>query len=102
MFTQLCFLFAEFGCKDLPVSVRFIHVLQVRVVPFGCMPKKNDVDPDSLSLCFCSAIEGQFGGIWDRGSLVAINPCDRQKYVFGFVSALKISAFKTFVGCFRR
>ncbi|XP_046690582.1 probable thiopurine S-methyltransferase isoform X2 [Silurus meridionalis] len=29
---------------------------------------------------FSSAIEGQFGGIWDRGSLVAINPCDRQKY----------------------
>ncbi|XP_062869128.1 probable thiopurine S-methyltransferase [Trichomycterus rosablanca] len=29
---------------------------------------------------FSSAKEGQFGGIWDRGSLVAINPCDRQKY----------------------
>ncbi|XP_076863915.1 putative thiopurine S-methyltransferase isoform X1 [Brachyhypopomus gauderio] len=29
---------------------------------------------------FSSAIEGQFGGIWDRGSLVAISPCDRQKY----------------------
>ncbi|XP_072530999.1 probable thiopurine S-methyltransferase [Salminus brasiliensis] len=29
---------------------------------------------------FSSAIEGQFGGIWDRGSLVAINPCDRPKY----------------------
>ncbi|NP_001290627.1 thiopurine S-methyltransferase [Esox lucius] len=30
---------------------------------------------------FSSAIEGQFGGIWDRGSLVAINPRDREKYV---------------------
>ncbi|KAG9355394.1 hypothetical protein JZ751_000232, partial [Albula glossodonta] len=29
---------------------------------------------------FSSAIAGQFGGIWDRGSLVAINPCDRQRY----------------------
>ncbi|KAI4891663.1 hypothetical protein NFI96_024425 [Prochilodus magdalenae] len=29
---------------------------------------------------FSSAVEGQFGGIWDRGSLVAINPCDRPKY----------------------
>ncbi|KAJ8386807.1 hypothetical protein AAFF_G00166020 [Aldrovandia affinis] len=28
----------------------------------------------------CSTITGQFGGIWDRGSLVAINPCDRQRY----------------------
>lgn len=29
---------------------------------------------------FSSAVEGRFGGIWDRGSLVAINPCDRTKY----------------------
>ncbi|KAJ8267523.1 hypothetical protein COCON_G00126950 [Conger conger] len=29
---------------------------------------------------FSSAITGKFGGIWDRGSLVAINPCDRQRY----------------------
>ncbi|TSK31331.1 putative thiopurine S-methyltransferase [Bagarius yarrelli] len=29
---------------------------------------------------FSSAIERQFGAIWDRGSLVAINPCDREKY----------------------
>lgn len=26
-----------------------------------------------------SSIEGQFGAIWDRGSLVAINPRDREK-----------------------
>ncbi|XP_042362823.1 probable thiopurine S-methyltransferase isoform X2 [Plectropomus leopardus] len=29
---------------------------------------------------FSSAIEDQFGAIWDRGSLVAINPRDREKY----------------------
>ncbi|XP_050992869.1 probable thiopurine S-methyltransferase [Labeo rohita] len=29
---------------------------------------------------FSSAVAGKFGGIWDRGALVAINPCDRQKY----------------------
>ncbi|XP_045914437.1 probable thiopurine S-methyltransferase isoform X2 [Micropterus dolomieu] len=29
---------------------------------------------------FSSSIDGQFGGIWDRGSLVAINPRDREKY----------------------
>ncbi|KTG36260.1 hypothetical protein cypCar_00001928, partial [Cyprinus carpio] len=28
---------------------------------------------------FSSAVGGKFGGIWDRGALVAINPCDRQK-----------------------
>ncbi|KAJ8273359.1 hypothetical protein GJAV_G00100730 [Gymnothorax javanicus] len=38
----------------------------------------------SIYMCdlfkFSSAISGKFGGIWDRGSLVAINPCDRQRY----------------------
>ncbi|XP_034017245.1 probable thiopurine S-methyltransferase [Thalassophryne amazonica] len=29
---------------------------------------------------FSSSTEGQFGAIWDRGSLVAINPGDREKY----------------------
>ncbi|XP_077051833.1 putative thiopurine S-methyltransferase [Siphateles boraxobius] len=29
---------------------------------------------------FSSAVAGKFGGIWDRGGLVAINPCDREKY----------------------
>lgn len=29
---------------------------------------------------FSSSIGGQFGAIWDRGSLVAINPQDREKY----------------------
>ncbi|KAM8883033.1 putative thiopurine S-methyltransferase [Synchiropus picturatus] len=29
---------------------------------------------------FSASIEGQFGAIWDRGSLVAINPQDREKY----------------------
>ncbi|XP_070778456.1 probable thiopurine S-methyltransferase isoform X1 [Enoplosus armatus] len=29
---------------------------------------------------FSSSIDGQFGAIWDRGSLVAINPRDREKY----------------------
>lgn len=30
--------------------------------------------------CFCSSVGGQFGAIWDRGSLVAINPRDRQRW----------------------
>uniref|UniRef100_H3BWK1 thiopurine S-methyltransferase n=1 Tax=Tetraodon nigroviridis TaxID=99883 RepID=H3BWK1_TETNG len=29
---------------------------------------------------FDSSVEGQFGAIWDRGSLVAINPRDRERY----------------------
>ncbi|XP_066531842.1 probable thiopurine S-methyltransferase [Hoplias malabaricus] len=38
---------------------------------------------------FSSAIEGQFDGIWDRGSLVAINPCDRPKYATLIKSLMK-------------
>ncbi|XP_074843702.1 thiopurine S-methyltransferase isoform X2 [Carettochelys insculpta] len=40
----------------------------------------------SISLYCCSihdlssTIVGKFDGIWDRGSLVAINPCDREHY----------------------
>ncbi|XP_038652909.1 probable thiopurine S-methyltransferase isoform X1 [Scyliorhinus canicula] len=30
---------------------------------------------------FSSAIAGKFDGIWDRGSLVAINPSDKKRYV---------------------
>lgn len=29
---------------------------------------------------FHSSIEGKFEAIWDRGSLVAINPRDRERY----------------------
>ncbi|KAM9385032.1 putative thiopurine S-methyltransferase [Pholidichthys leucotaenia] len=37
---------------------------------------------------FCSAIEGQFGAMWDRGSLVAINPGDREKYAALIISLM--------------
>lgn len=37
---------------------------------------------------FNSSIEGQFGAIWDRGSLVAINPRDREKYVALLISLM--------------
>ncbi|XP_028593446.1 thiopurine S-methyltransferase isoform X2 [Podarcis muralis] len=29
---------------------------------------------------FTSTITGKFDAIWDRGSLVAVNPCDRERY----------------------
>ncbi|KAK3512122.1 hypothetical protein QTP70_031242 [Hemibagrus guttatus] len=64
------------------------HSLEYKEEPVPAIPEaKLFKSPDgriSLYQCdlykFSSAIEGQFGGIWDRGSLVAINPCDRQKY----------------------
>ncbi|XP_069032242.1 probable thiopurine S-methyltransferase isoform X1 [Embiotoca jacksoni] len=37
---------------------------------------------------FTSSMEGQFGAIWDRGSLVAINPEDREKYAALIVSLM--------------
>ncbi|XP_017310684.1 probable thiopurine S-methyltransferase [Ictalurus punctatus] len=64
------------------------HSLEYKEEPVPAIPgakvfKSSDAKI-SLYQCdlykFSGAIEGQFGGIWDRGSLVAINPCDRQKY----------------------
>lgn len=37
--------------------------------------------PPSLSPPPCSTITGKFDAIWDRGSLVAVNPCDRERLV---------------------
>ncbi|KAM3597114.1 uncharacterized protein V6R79_026306 [Siganus canaliculatus] len=37
---------------------------------------------------FSSSVEGQFGAIWDRGSLVAINPEDREKYAALILSVM--------------
>ncbi|XP_054910972.1 probable thiopurine S-methyltransferase isoform X2 [Poeciliopsis prolifica] len=37
---------------------------------------------------FSSAVAGRFGAIWDRGSLVAINPRDRNRYAALIVSLM--------------
>uniref|UniRef100_A0A1A8QXR5 Thiopurine S-methyltransferase n=1 Tax=Nothobranchius rachovii TaxID=451742 RepID=A0A1A8QXR5_9TELE len=37
---------------------------------------------------FSSSVAGQFGAIWDRGSLVAINPKDRERYAGLIVSLM--------------
>ncbi|MGH0137791.1 UNVERIFIED_CONTAM: hypothetical protein FKN15_034888 [Acipenser sinensis] len=37
---------------------------------------------------FCSSVAGKFDGIWDRGSLVAINPSDRQRYATLIISLM--------------
>ncbi|XP_012713789.2 probable thiopurine S-methyltransferase [Fundulus heteroclitus] len=37
---------------------------------------------------FSSSVAGQFGAIWDRGSLVAINPKDRERYAALIISLM--------------
>ncbi|NP_001279036.1 thiopurine S-methyltransferase isoform X2 [Callorhinchus milii] len=53
---------------------------------------KSDDGEISLFKCslfdFTSSIAGQFDGIWDRGSLVAINPSDRQRYATVLISLM--------------
>ncbi|XP_061616509.1 probable thiopurine S-methyltransferase isoform X1 [Phyllopteryx taeniolatus] len=53
---------------------------------------KNSEKNISLYNCdlysFTSSIAGQFGAIWDRGSLVAINPRDREKYASLIISLM--------------
>ncbi|KAM6410575.1 thiopurine S-methyltransferase isoform 2-T3 [Pluvialis apricaria] len=49
--------------------------------------KKLRSTSGNISLYCCSiydlssSIVGKFDGVWDRGALVAVNPCDRQRYV---------------------
>uniref|UniRef100_A0A3Q0RZL1 thiopurine S-methyltransferase n=1 Tax=Amphilophus citrinellus TaxID=61819 RepID=A0A3Q0RZL1_AMPCI len=58
----------------------------------GAKVYKNSEKNISLYQCnlftFSSSIEGQFGAIWDRGSLVAINPGDREKYADLIISLM--------------
>ncbi|XP_061681047.1 probable thiopurine S-methyltransferase isoform X2 [Syngnathoides biaculeatus] len=53
---------------------------------------KNSEKNISLFNCdlysLSSSIVGQFGAIWDRGSLVAINPRDREKYASLIISLM--------------
>ncbi|KAM6899818.1 putative thiopurine S-methyltransferase isoform 2-T2 [Xenentodon cancila] len=55
----------------------------VAAIP-GAKLYKNSEKNISLYQCnlfdFSRSVEGEFGAIWDRGSLVAINPKDREKY----------------------
>lgn len=37
----------------------------------------------TFSLPSCSSVTGHFDGIWDRGSLVAVNPSERERSVSG-------------------
>ncbi|XP_072709457.1 thiopurine S-methyltransferase isoform X1 [Ciconia boyciana] len=49
--------------------------------------KKLQSTSGNISLYCCSiydlssSIVGKFDGVWDRGALVAVNPCDRQRYI---------------------
>ncbi|KAM7384541.1 hypothetical protein PAMA_011753 [Pampus argenteus] len=63
----------------------------VAAIP-GAKVYKSSEKNISLYQCdlynFSSSIEGQFGAIWDRGSLVAINPRDREKYAALIISLM--------------
>lgn len=76
----------ELGGKHLSLSV---WPVQLQQVCHACHPEPGlicqDVQSYSLNknglfIPRHSSIEGQFGAIWDRGSFVAINPRDREKY----------------------
>ncbi|KAM4539874.1 putative thiopurine S-methyltransferase isoform 1-T1 [Odontesthes bonariensis] len=66
-------------------------VESVPTIP-GAQLFKNSEKNISLYQCdlydFSSSVEGQFGAIWDRGSLVAINPKDRERYAALIISLM--------------
>ncbi|KAF2980551.1 hypothetical protein EK904_006365 [Melospiza melodia maxima] len=43
----------------------------------------------SFSLSLYSSIIGKFDGVWDRGALIAVNPCDRQRYASLMISLVE-------------
>ncbi|KGL84609.1 Thiopurine S-methyltransferase, partial [Tinamus guttatus] len=49
----------------------------------------------NISLYCCSiydlssAVVGKFDGVWDRGALVAVNPCDRERYASLMISLME-------------
>ncbi|XP_054674039.1 thiopurine S-methyltransferase isoform X2 [Grus americana] len=59
--------------------------------------KKFQSTSGNISLYCCSiydlssSIVGKFDGVWDRGALVAVNPCDRQRSLHKFFSTASIS-----------
>ncbi|KAK6323620.1 hypothetical protein J4Q44_G00059590 [Coregonus suidteri] len=75
---------AEMGIRQFFEDQKLIYSEEVVPAIPGAKVYKSSDGNISLYQCdlykFSSAIEGQFGGIWDRGSLVAINPRDREKY----------------------
>lgn len=72
--------------KHLALSVWPVQLQQVRhtchpVLEMICQDVQSySLNKNGVSIPRHSSIEGQFGAIWDRGSFVAINPGDREKY----------------------
>ncbi|XP_065327928.1 probable thiopurine S-methyltransferase [Pelmatolapia mariae] len=66
----------------------------VPAIPGAKVYKVGELHRKNISLYQCDlytfacSIEGQFGAIWDRGSLVAINPADREKYAALIISLM--------------
>ncbi|MBN3314647.1 TPMT methyltransferase, partial [Atractosteus spatula] len=83
---------SEIGIKQFFVEQNLTYTEEaVPDVPGAKLFKSSD-GKISMYQCnlfdFSSSIGGKFGGIWDRGSLVAINPCDRQRYATLIISLM--------------
>uniref|UniRef100_A0A8C5ETJ6 thiopurine S-methyltransferase n=1 Tax=Gouania willdenowi TaxID=441366 RepID=A0A8C5ETJ6_GOUWI len=75
---------SEKGIRDFFEENNMTYSVETVASLPGAKVFKSSEKNISLYQCdlfnFSSSIEGQFGAIWDRGSLVAINPRDREKY----------------------
>ncbi|PWA16805.1 hypothetical protein CCH79_00017885 [Gambusia affinis] len=65
------------GAKVFQNSDRSVSLYQCDLFSFSRFRETSAVS-ERFCLC-CSAVAGRFGAIWDRGSLVAINPRDRDR-----------------------
>ncbi|XP_028317041.1 probable thiopurine S-methyltransferase isoform X1 [Gouania willdenowi] len=83
---------SEKGIRDFFEENNMTYSVETVASLPGAKVFKSSEKNISLYQCdlfnFSSSIEGQFGAIWDRGSLVAINPRDREKYAALIISLM--------------
>ncbi|XP_069469690.1 thiopurine S-methyltransferase isoform X2 [Ambystoma mexicanum] len=83
---------SEIGLKDFFAEQKLSYVEEA--VPEITGAKVFKSASGNISLYCCSIydftrIPAKYDGIWDRGSLVAINPCDRERYAKAMLSLME-------------
>ncbi|KAJ1200998.1 hypothetical protein NDU88_004815 [Pleurodeles waltl] len=83
---------SEIGLKDFFTEQNIPYVEEdVPAIPGAKLFKSSS---GNISLYCCSfydfiRIPAKYDGIWDKGSLVAINPCDRERYAKTVLSLME-------------
>ncbi|KAM4706063.1 thiopurine S-methyltransferase-like isoform 1-T2 [Rhinophrynus dorsalis] len=75
---------SEIGLKEFFEESKIDYVEEAMTEIPGAKVFKSTSGNISLYCCnifdLSDSLIGKFGGIWDRGAMVAMNPCDRERY----------------------